>query len=576
MPTSTGTRALTDRFASRLWLGVALFVVTFLTFARIHRFDFIGFDDPLYVNHPRVMQGLTAENVAWAMVAADASNWHPLTWLSHMLDVQLWGMNPSPPHLVNAVLHALNALLLFLVLERLTARRWLALIAAALFAVHPLRVESVAWVAERKDLLCALFSLLTIAAYAACAKRPSLPRYLTVTGLFALALMSKPMAVTLPFVLLLLDYWPLGRMRLNQRAMAPGGAGTTELSDPAGSFASNLRGENERRACSTETLPRLIAEKLPLLVLALAGSLLTVSAQAGGGAMVSLTRVSLAARGANAALAYIRYIGKTLWPADLIILYPLHIHFPAWAVVAAVAALALTTVAALLASRRQPFFIVGWLWFLGTLVPVIGIVQVGAQSIADRYTYIPCIGLVVIAVWGIAAFVERSRIARGIAVGAAAAALIVLIALTQHQLNYWQGGTMTLFQHALDVDPDNAIAQYEIGYVLSQRGQADAAMAHVLRARELAPRYAKIHYLLGHLLRERGRLDDAVAAYRASLALDPKFPLAWQELGATQELTGDRVAAANSLAKALELNPDSFYVKQRLSRLRAAPTARAD
>jgi tetratricopeptide (TPR) repeat protein len=184
--------------------------------------------------------------------------------------------------------------------------------------------------------------------------------------------------------------------------------------------------------------------------------------------------------------------------------------------------------------------------------------------------------LVVIPVWGIAAVVERSRIARGIAVGAAAAALIVLIALTQHQLNYWQGGTMTLCQHALDVDPDNAIAQYEIGYVLSQRGQADAAMAHVLRARELAPRYAKIHYLLGHLLRERGRLDDAVAAYRASLALDPKFPLAWQELGATQELTGDRVAAANSLAKALELNPDSFYVKQRLSRLRAAPTARAD
>jgi hypothetical protein len=572
-----GSRAtcarITDRFTSRFWLGFALLLLTFLTFARIHRFDFIGFDDPLYVNHPRVLQGLTAKNVAWAMVAADASNWHPLTWVSHMLDVQLWGMNPGPPHLINAILHAFNALVLFLLLERLTARRWLSVIAAALFAVHPLRVESVAWVAERKDLLCALFSLLTIAAYAACAKGPSLSRYLAVIGFFALALMSKPMAVTIPFVLLLLDYWPLGRMRLHPHAMAPADADSIH---PPAAPASNSRAADEPRTARMETLPRLIAEKLPLFVLALLASLFTISAQSGGGAMVSLTRVPLAARCANAALGYIRYIGKTLWPTDLIILYPFHMHFAAWAVVASVAALALITLAALLVSRRRPFFIVGWLWFLGTLVPVIGIVQVGAQSIADRYTYIPCIGLAIMAVWGTAAVVERSRAARNVVGGGVIALILLLAVLTQHQLTYWQQGTMGLFQHALEVDPTNAIAHYEIGYLLSQRGDDDAAMAHILRARELAPRYAKIHYLLGHLLRERGQLNDAIAAYNASLALDPTFSLAWKELGLTQEMAGDRLAAANSLSKAQELNPDSFYIKQRLAQLRGAPTARAD
>jgi len=358
---------------------VCLAVATVAVYWPVGGYDFTNFDDPGYVSeNPHVLAGLTWEGVRWAFTNAQEANWHPLTWLSHMLDCQLFGPSAGRHHLVNVGLHALSILLLFLVLARMTGRRWPSAMVAALFALHPLHVESVAWISERKDVLSALFWMLTMGAYVLYAERPSVIRYLPVFVFLALGLMAKPMLVTLPFVLLLLDFWPLGRLK---------GAAAT------GKEAS---GFPWRRA------GRLVLEKAPLLVLAAAASGVAYLVQQKIGAMEFGARVPWTGRLANAVMAYVTYLVKAVWPGGLAVFYPYDEHLPAWEVGLASAALAAVTALVVWQGRRRPYLAVGWFWYVGTLVPVIGLVQVGGHAMADRYTYIPLIGIFVAAAWGAA------------------------------------------------------------------------------------------------------------------------------------------------------------------------------
>jgi hypothetical protein len=361
---------------------MALAAAVAAAYAPLWDAGFAGLDDHLYVSgNPHVQQGLTREGVAWALGSTKASNWHPLTWLSLMLDCQLFGAGAGSHHLVNVGFHVANSVLLFLVLRRMTGRRWPSALVVALFALHPLHVESVAWVAERKDVLSTLFWILTMGAYVRYARRPGVLRYLPVFAFLLLGLMAKPMLVTLPFVLLLLDYWPLGRL-------ARAEAGATGLA-PSGEVAGGRRAK----------VWRLVLEKVPLLVLAAASCVVTFAVQRHGEAVMPLERLALPARMANAAVSCVAYLGKMVWPQGLTVLYPYPADRPAWEVAAAAAFLLAVTAAAAALVRRRPYLAVGWFWYLGTLVPVIGLVQVGEQPMADRYTYVPLIGTFIMVAW---------------------------------------------------------------------------------------------------------------------------------------------------------------------------------
>ena len=378
--------------------GLLLTAVTLSLYAPVRHFDFINFDDPAYVlNNPQVQAGITSSSIRWAFTQGHSSNWHPLTWISHMLDWQLFGRHAGGHHATNVLLHTGNTLLLFGLLIRLTGKAGRSAVVAGLFALHPLHVESVAWIAERKDVLSTFFGLWTLWAYARYADRPSAARYLAALGLFALGLMSKPMLVTWPFVLLLLDYWPLKRV---------------------------------------DSVPwrTLLREKVPFLVLALASAVVTFLVQREGGAVAAISRISAGMRLQTALVAYVAYIGKLVWPTRLAVLYPLAHSLPIAQVAGAVAVLAIITYAAWRGARRFPYLATGWLWYLGTLVPVIGLVQVGTQRMADRYTYIPYIGLFVFGVWGVADWAEQRKIPRGAMAGAAVTILSLLTALTARHL----------------------------------------------------------------------------------------------------------------------------------------------
>ncbi len=502
-PGETATRP-----ARTNWLiAAALLLGTLALYARVAGHPFIFFDDNRYVTeNPTVQAGLTWQGVTWAFTTLHVSNWHPLTWLSHMLDVELFGVRPGPHHLVNAVLHAANAVLVFLVFLRLTGATWRSALVAALFAVHPTHVESVAWVAERKDVLSTLFGLLALLVYAGYARRGGLLRYLGVLALFALSLMSKPMWVTLPFLLLLLDAWPLQRW-----------AGSPIPVDP------------EPPASPRQGLGRLVLEKLPLLALAAASSAVTVIAQSRGGAVTGL-ELGVGTRLGNAAVAYVRYVGKTVWPSPLAIYYP---HpsggLPAWQAIAATALVALACVVAVLAIRRAPWLALGWFWFLGTLVPVIGLVQVGAQAMADRYTYLPTIGLFVIVAWG-GASLARSWSLKSAARGAAAAALVALSAVTWRQLGLWSDH-VALFQHALAVEPRSGVAAGVLSEGMRRAGRHEEALALAEEAVALAPGTARHLNNLAISYRDVRRYADAREALVEAIRVDPSYSTSWLNLG---------------------------------------------
>ena len=490
---------------------------------------FLNYDDDEYVTaNPHVRGGLTVPGVVWAFTACHASNWHPLTWLSHALDCECFGMNAGGHHAVSVLLHAVNTVVLFLVWRRMTGATWRSAGVAALFGVHPLHVESVAWVSERKDVLSTCFWLLTMWGYVRYVEQPSGWRYLLALGLYTLGLMAKPMVVTLPFVLLLLDYWPLGRTR----------------------WAKSAAIENVSTPPS-----QLIKEKLPFLALGAVSGALTYWAQRGGGAMASLVGVPMGMRIANALLSYVGYISKTFWPVGLAVFYPLPAGLSMAAVIIAGVGLVGITAAVIWWARRGPWFVTGWFWYLGTLVPVIGLVRVGAQSMADRYTYVPSIGLFILLCWSVPGRAMKRQSMKVITCVAAGAALAVCMALSRVQVRYWKDSE-TLFRHALDVTRDNWLAHNSLGNALMESGRLPEAIEHLEQALRIDPDYAQAHNNLGNALMGSGRLPEAIEHLEQALRINPDSAEAHCSLGAALERAGRLQDAIGHYEQALRIKPD--------------------
>lgn len=485
-------------------LALALALVTLLVFLRAVRCGFVDYDDGDYVTgNVQVQAGLTWTGVKWAFTTGHASNWHPLTWLSHMLDAQLFGAAPAGHHLTSVAFHAANAGLVFLVLFSLTGATWRSLAVAGLFALHPLRVESVAWVSERKDVLSFFFGMLALLAYARYARpretqnskletavASRLGAYVLALACFALSLMSKPMFVTLPFLLLLLDFWPLDRFAFH---------------------------------ASRFTARRLLFEKLPFFALAAASSGVTFVVQRKGGAVASVAGLPLAARIENTFVSYVRYVFKTVWPADLATLYPHPGHWPLWQVLGAAGLLAGISVFVFLRRRGWPFAFVGWFWFAGTLVPVIGLVQVGIQSMADRYTYLPSVGLLVALVWLGHEFATRFRVKSGALALVSTGLAVACAGLTWRQTGFWRN-TETLFTRAVAVTKDNYLAYNNLGFYFAKHGRSAEAITHYQASVRLKPDYEEALNNLGHALAEQGRNADALPLLEAALRIKPRHP----------------------------------------------------
>ena len=567
---------LTKQARRTILIGVVLSAVTLAVFWPVTGHNFISCDDPSYITlNARVLHGLNWANVGWACTTGSQGNWHPLTWLSHMLDVQLFGVKAGGHHLTSLLLHVANALLLFLLLQRMTGAPWRSAAVAALFALHPLHVESVAWVAERKDVLSAFFFMLTLWAYARYAEGQSLKakvqsleagvrseesgvrsqnlgahitphaaghthpasRYYALSLLFfALGLMSKPMLVTLPFVLLLLDYWPLRRL----------------------SFPS-LQYSNTPSLQHSNTPPlRLVLEKLPFLALSAASCVVTFLAQSNAGAVSSLAIIPLAQRASNALLAYATYLGQTFWPDGLAIFYPLPGQLPLDTLAPAAVVLLGLTAWAVSCARRSPHLAVGWFWFLGMLVPVIGLVQAGAQQMADRYTYLPLIGVFLMVVWEMTERLGASPQGRAALAAAAGGVLLACAALTSRQISWWQD-TDRLFHHALDVTQNNYLAHNNLASDLLARGKPDEAIEHYqasLAMRPDQPHQLELRQFLGETLSKRGRYAEAAEQFSEVLRLQPNDVPALVQLGIARARQGKPDEAVQALAEALRLQPN--------------------
>ena len=503
--------------------AACLALLTLLTFAPVRSFDFVNYDDfEFVVENPHVAGGLTWANVRWAWLNPYSATGGPLTWMSHMLDVELFGVTAGGPHLVNLALHLTSVLILLAVLRRFTGSVWRSAFVAALFAVHPLHVESVAWVAERKDVLSGVFWFAAIGAYGRYARRPGYGRYALVAGCFVLGLLSKPMVATLPFVFLLLDVWPLGRMAWSRQALGQ--------------------------------VPRLIAEKLPLIALAAAAMWLTVTAQEAIGAVSSTVAVPLHTRAANAVVSYIEYLLKTVWPAGLVPYYPYSTAIPALAVAGCAALLVAFTSLSILLLRRAPFVAVGWLWYLGALVPVIGLVQVGGHAMADRFTYLPLTGIFIIAAWGIPLLLRRFVLAPGILGVCAVLVIIAFAATARAQSLHWRDG-LALWEHTVGIDPDNARAQSNLGVVLAQRRRYDDAIRAYRTALRLQPGVPQTHHNLGLALEAVGRTDDAGAQYAEAVRLKPDYAKAHMHLANLLAQRGATEAAIQHYREAIRLAP---------------------
>jgi len=508
--------------ASTRW-GPALTIVVLVAavFGRTAWNGFVDFDDPAYITeNPHVRAGLTVETILWAFSTGHQSNWHPLTWISHALDVTLFGVNPAGHHLVSAALHAASAVLLLLALLRMTGAPLRSAAVAALFAVHPLHVESVAWAAERKDVLSTAFGMGCLLVYAHHAQRPSPGMRRLLLALFALGLMAKPMLVTLPFVLLLLDAWPLRRWELGWSL------------PPAA----------------------LVREKIPLFLLAAASSVVTWTVQARGGSVAALDVVPLLLRLQNAAIAYVGYLADTFYPVELGVLYPYGTAIASWKVAGACVVVAALTAATWASRRSAPYLLVGWLWYLGTLVPVIGVVQVGVQSHADRYAYVPLIGIFLMIAWGLydllgAVAARRTIFASWMALVVTACAL-----LAWRQAGYWRDSE-ALFTRTLAVTEGNYVIESNFGGTLAREGRLDKAMSHLEAARRIRPGYAPGLSNIGVVLLRQGRAVEAIPLFRDALRFKPTHLEAWLNLGNALEKTGDLDGAAAAYREAERLAP---------------------
>lgn len=516
-------------------ISLLLALITLALFSRVRHFEFINFDDPAYVtDNTIVQQGVTSDGLAWAFgkLHGYETYWHPITWVSHMLDCQFFGADAGAHHIVNVLFHTLNVLLLFHLLHRMTGHVWRSAMVAALFAFHPLQVDTVAWVSERKNVLSGMFWLLAMLAYVRFTESQTRGRYSLIIIFMALGLMSKPVLVTLPCVLLLMDVWPLKRIdwSANRHKKAPVERGRIRVS-----------------------LRRAVLEKLPLLGLSLVSSIITIAGHIRLGATLSEEEFPLPARLANAAVSYVRYLSRTIWPTDLSVYYPMQ-PWQVWQITAAILAVFTLSALVLLQRRSRPYLLVGWFWFLGVLVPVIGIVQASTQAMADRFAYLPLIGLFIAVVWLAADFLGKLRQGKAIASVLAGFVLLAACLLASRQLSFWRD-SITLFTHALRVTKDNAVAHNNLGSAMESAQRPHDAETHYRHAIRLKPALPQAHNNLGNVLDEIGRSEEALAAYQQALKLRPNVVLVHNNLGVVLAKLGRFDEARTNFDHALKLQP---------------------
>jgi len=518
------------------WICLALTFVTAAVFYQVCTYDFVNYDDQIYVyENPNIQAGITLKAIKWAFTTGYANFWHPLTLLSYMLDWRLFGSNPAGFHLTNLIFHIANTLLLFLVLKRMTDAIWPSAFAAALFALHPLHVESVAWVSERKDVLSTFFWMLAMWAYLRYVKQPGISRYLLILLVFALGLMAKPMLITLPFVFLLLDYWPLGRI---------------------GRFQWRI-------------VYRLILEKIPFIALSVISSVIAYLVQPSGGAVTQLAKLGLKIRICNALISYVTYIEKMIWPSRLTVFYPLvGRNISVLYVVISAAILLVITILILRFAKNHRYLFTGWFWYLGTLLPVIGLIPVGDHAMADRYSYITLTGLLIIIAWGLPELLAGWRYKKIVLASSALLIISIMSICTHIQLRYWRN-SQTLFQHALDVTKNNYVAHYCIANSLVSQGKLDEAIYHYLEAIRILPDYTDALSDLGAVLHREGRIDEAIGYYRRTLEINPRFTRVHLNLAAaladkgsfTEAVTHYRIGLAAMDIPAIRRDFGSVLVK---------------
>lgn len=526
----------------RLLATLLLFALVLIVFHSSSRFEFLNYDDPQYVfTNSHVQAGLTWSDLRWAVTSLEFSNWHPLTWITYCTDYELFKLNPAGYHFMNVVYHALGTVVLFVVLQLGTKHVGRSFFASLLFAVHPLNVESVAWIAERKNVLSAIFWFLAIGAYGWYALAPNWKRYFTTVVCFTLGLMAKPMVITLPFVLLLLDIWPLRRLKSFSRE-------STEDLTPNPHFTQRTWGA-------------LVAEKIPLLLLSVGSGVLTIVAQTTNGGMATLRDYSLSVRVMNAIVAYVLYLYKAFVPWRLAVFYP---HpgnsIPYWKFALCAIVLVAVSLAAWRVRLRKPYVLVGWLWYVGTLVPVIGLLQNGDQAMADRYAYIPLVGIFVIVVWEVAALRERYRVGMVATAAVALTVFGVLIATTRHNLQYWHD-SVALFSHALEVTQRNDVAETNLGQALSEQGRDAEALPHFIKALQYQPNDSAHHYNYAHCLFFTGKPQQSLEELRMVLRLGAPKPIlarTFHNMGAVFVTLGDKKQALSHYQMATRLNPEAF------------------
>jgi protein O-mannosyl-transferase len=520
----------------KLLIYIGLAAGTLAAYEPMRHNEFVNYDDNAYITtNPNVTGEITLNSVIWAFTKPHAVNWHPLTWLSHMLDCKLFGLNPFGHHLVSLLFHIANAMLLFRILASMTGTTWASAFAAAVFALHPLQVESVAWAAERKTVLSGFFWLLTMLAYTWYTKQPRTGRYILLFLVYGLCIMTKPVVVTLPLALLLLDYWPLERLHL-------------------------------RRPTTGKTIPlnRLLLEKVPLLALSLVLSAITLLAQRQGKVIVGLERMPIDFRIANMFISYIRYIGKLIWPSRLAVFYPLrYTNFPIAAAVLCAIVFVLITVLVIAIGRRRKYVAMGWLWFVVTLVPVVGIVQSGQQAIADRYMYLPMLGLLFMAVWAVKELFNKRFFAKVFITQLALAVLLSAIIITRTQVRYWQNAK-TLFEHTLKVTEKNAVAENGYGTTLFAEGQISEAEKHLRNALSIWPTYFGARNNLGKVLVAQGKLNEAIACFTELLPVKINLEELHYNLAAAYSMQNKYDEAIKHLTAVLDQNPNYLDAREKM------------
>ena len=503
-------------------IALVLFLITWIAYRQSVGHGFIIFDDPGYVTaNPHVLQGLQLKEIAWAFSNTEIGHWHPLNWLSHMTDVSLFGLNPAGHHLMNVMFHAVNSVLLFLVLLKMTGARWRSAFVAALFALHPLNVESVAWIANRKNVLCTFFWMLTMGAYWYYVKKPGTIRYMVVFLFLLLGLLTKPLVITLPFVLLLLDFWPLDRLRKQSKLL---------------------------------TLRKLVKEKIPLFALSVFSGVMTVYAAKSVTTIAGLDIIPVATRIANTFIFYLRYVGKTIWPQDLAIFYPYIVDWSIAGFFVAALVVGGITFFVLLKRHAYPYLVVGWFWFLVVLLPNIGIIQAGSQSIADRYAYIPLIGLFIILAWGVPDLLRAWPRREAVLIILSGVVLCVLFNITERQVAYWQNSTV-LFRHAVQIIPGNFFAHNLLGKALMENEQFEESVQHFQLAIKAKPDFANAYHNLGLAYFRRKQYDEAMNAYAQVIRYQPIDASVYMKMAEIFMNKGKTDQALQAYEKARSLQP---------------------